>query len=98
MSLKIRDRPGYMSNTSSGFGMTGALLGQELCKRKTPQENIAIIQQTIEPDITMPHVACFHGIQPSLVFKWKNNIWKEVSLLLLRRGCCPCFRIAAAIK
>ncbi|MCV5633264.1 tpnC protein, partial [Escherichia coli] len=24
--------------------MTGILLGQEVCKRKTPQDNIAIIQ------------------------------------------------------
>ncbi|EOO9526148.1 tpnC protein, partial [Escherichia coli] len=28
--------------------MTGILLGQELRKRKTPQEKIAIIQQTME--------------------------------------------------
>ncbi|MCZ8675932.1 hypothetical protein OM195_21060 [Escherichia albertii] len=33
--------------------------------------------------MTVSHVACLHGIQPSLLFKWKNNIWKEVSLLLL---------------
>lgn len=83
MSLKIRDGPGYISNTSSGFGMTGTLLGLELRKRKTPQEKIAIIQQTMEPDMTMSHVTRSHGIQPSLLFKWKNNIWKDVSLLLL---------------
>ncbi|EIQ0435372.1 tpnC protein, partial [Escherichia coli] len=29
--------------------MTGILQGQELRKRKTPQEKIAIIQQTMEP-------------------------------------------------
>ncbi|EAX5130546.1 TPA: tpnC protein, partial [Klebsiella variicola subsp. variicola] len=28
--------------------MTGILLGQEVRKRKTPQEKIAIIQQTME--------------------------------------------------
>lgn len=43
MYLKIRDRLGYMSNTSSNFEMTGILLEQELRKRKTPQEKIAII-------------------------------------------------------
>ncbi|TJP96200.1 hypothetical protein C9Z70_23025 [Escherichia coli] len=34
MCLNIRDRLGYMSDTSSNFEMTGTLLGQELRKRK----------------------------------------------------------------
>ncbi len=72
-----------MSNTSSNFEMTGTLLGQGLRKRKTPQEKIDIIQQTMEPGMTVSHVARLHSIQPGLLFKWKNNIWKEVSLLLL---------------
>ncbi|EEV5791819.1 hypothetical protein D0X02_23840 [Escherichia coli] len=33
MYLKIRDKLGYMSNSSSNFEMTGTLLGQELRKR-----------------------------------------------------------------
>ncbi|WP_252869735.1 transposase, partial [Shigella boydii] len=45
--------------------MTGTLLGLELRKRKTPQEKIAIIQQTMEPSMTVSHVARLHGIQPS---------------------------------
>ncbi|EGG0579054.1 transposase, partial [Escherichia coli] len=53
--------------------MTGILLGQELRKRKTPQEKIAIIQQTMEPGMTVSHVARLHGIQPSLLFKWKKQ-------------------------
>lgn len=36
-----------MSNTSSNFEMAGVLLGKEVRKRKTPQEKIAIIQQTM---------------------------------------------------
>ncbi|EOD2225302.1 transposase, partial [Escherichia coli] len=48
--------------------MTGILQGQELRKRKTPQEKIAIIQQTMEPGMTVSHVARLHGIQPSLLF------------------------------
>ncbi len=62
-----------MSNTSSNFEMTGTLLGQEFRKRKTSQEKIAIIQQTMEPGVTVSHVACLHGIQPSLLFKWKKQ-------------------------
>lgn len=72
-----------MSNTSSNFEITGTLLGQELRNRKTPQKKIAITQQTTEPGMTVSHVVRLHGIQPSLLFKWKNNTWKEVSLLLL---------------
>ncbi|RIF76099.1 tpnC protein [Shigella boydii] len=45
-----------MSNTSSNFEMTGTLLGLELRKRKTPQEKIAIIQQTMEPGMTVSEV------------------------------------------
>ncbi len=37
-----------MSNTNTNFEMTGILLGQDVRKRKTPQEKIAIIQQTME--------------------------------------------------
>lgn len=37
-----------MSNTSSNFEMAGVLLGKDVRKRKTPQEKIAIIQQTME--------------------------------------------------
>ena len=60
-------------STSANFEMTGILLGQELRKRKTPQEKIAIIQQTMEPGMTVSHVARLHGIQPSLLFKWKKQ-------------------------
>lgn len=63
MYLKIRDRLGYMSNTSSNFEMTGTLLGLELRKRKTPQEKIAIIQQTMEPGMTVSHVARLPGLK-----------------------------------
>ncbi len=55
-----------MSNTNANFDMTGILLGQEVRKRRTPQEKIAIIQQTMEPGMNVSHVARLHGIQPSL--------------------------------
>ncbi|AYW54134.1 hypothetical protein EFT36_08465 [Raoultella ornithinolytica] len=38
-----------MSNNHVNFEMTGSPLGQEVRKRKTPQEKSVIIQQTIEP-------------------------------------------------
>lgn len=71
--LHIRDRLEYMSNTNAYFEMTGILLGKEVRKPKTPQEKIAIIQQTMEPGMNVSHVARLHGIQPSLLFKWKKQ-------------------------
>lgn len=47
--LLIKDRLKYMPNTSANFEMIGSLLGQEVRKRITPQEKIAIIQQTMGP-------------------------------------------------
>lgn len=88
-----------MSNTSSNFEMTGILLGPELCKRKTPQEKIAIIQQTMKPGMTVPHVDRLHGIQPSLLFKWKKQ-YQEGRLTAVAAGedVVPASELAAAIK
>ncbi|PXK47943.1 hypothetical protein DMR84_28760 [Klebsiella variicola] len=47
-----------MSNTNANFEMTGILLGQEVRKRKTPQEKIDIIQQTMEPGMNVSHGHC----------------------------------------
>lgn len=76
-----------MSNTNANFEMTGILLGQEARKRKTPQEKIAIIQQTMEPGMNVSHIARLHGIQPSLL----SNIRKAVSppLLQEKKLCQP---------
>lgn len=88
-----------MSNTSSNFEMTGTLLGQGLRKRKTPQEKIDIIQQTMEPGMTVSHVARLHSIQPGLLFKWKKQ-YLEGSLTAVAAGedVVPASELAAAIK
>lgn len=65
--------------------MTGSLLGQEVRRRKTPQEKIAIIQQTMEPGMNVSLVARLHGIQPSLLFKWKKQ-YLEGSLVAVAAG------------
>nr|WP_320750720.1 IS3 family transposase [Enterobacter roggenkampii] len=76
--------------------MTGILLGQEVRKRKTPQEKIAIIQQTMEPGM---NVARLHGIQPSLLFKWKKQ-YQEGSLTAVAAGeeVVPASELTAALK
>ncbi|QEP77552.1 IS3 family transposase [Escherichia coli] len=79
--------------------MTGILLGQEARKRKTPQEKIAIIQQTMEPGMNVSHVARLHGIQPSLLFKWKKQ-YQEGSLTAVAAGeeVVPASELTAALK
>lgn len=72
-----------MSNTKSSFEMTGILSGQEACNHNTPQEMIAIFQQTREPGMNVSHVARLHGIQPSLQFKWKKLYQEAASPPLL---------------
>lgn len=88
-----------MSNTGSNFEMTGILLGQELRKRKTPQEKIAIIQQSMAPGMTLSHVARLHGIQPRLLFKWKKQ-YLEGSLTAVAAGedVVPASELATALK
>ena len=48
--------------------MVEVLSGPE--RHLTPQEKIAIIQQTIEPGMTVSHVARLHGINANQIFKW----------------------------
>ena len=49
------------------------VLGPEKRRRRSVQEKIAIIQQTMEPGMNVSHVGRLHGIQPSLLFKWKKQ-------------------------
>ena len=74
-----------MSNTNANFEMTVILLGQEARKRKAPQEKIAIIQQAMEPGMNVSLVARLHGIQPSLLPKWKKQN-QEGSLTAVAAG------------
>ncbi|HCS8664387.1 TPA: IS3 family transposase [Klebsiella pneumoniae] len=75
------------------------LLGQEVRKRRTAQEKIAIIQQTMEPGMNVSHVARLHGIQPSLLFKWKKQ-YQEGSLTAVAAGedVVPASELTAALK
>ncbi|STT63451.1 IS2 repressor TnpA [Klebsiella pneumoniae] len=87
-----------MSNTNANFEMTGILLGQEARKRKTPQEKIAIIQQTIEPGMNVSHVARLHGIQPGLLFKWKKQYQGSLIAVAAGEQVVPASELAAAMK
>nr|WP_280116132.1 transposase [Kosakonia arachidis] len=47
-------------------------------RRRTPQENIPIIQQTMEPGMTVSPVARLHGINANPIFKWHRPLMKGI--------------------
>ncbi|EON1141767.1 transposase, partial [Escherichia coli] len=57
--------------------MVEVLSGPERRRRRTPQEKIAIIQQTMEPGMTVSHVARLHGINANQILgsdaQWNEN-------------------------
>ena len=68
-----------MSNTNANFEVTGILLGQEIRKRKTPKEKIAIIQLTMEPGMKCLPCRTSARYSAQLQFKWKKQ-YQERSL------------------
>lgn len=62
-----------MFNTSQNNKMVELLSGPERRRRRTPQEKIAIIQQTMEPGMTVSHVARQHSVAASQLFLWRKQ-------------------------
>ncbi|HDT6088488.1 TPA: transposase [Raoultella ornithinolytica] len=79
--------------------MVEVLSGPERRRRRTPQEKIAIIQQTMAPDMTVPHVARLHGINANQIFKWCRQ-YEDGSLTAVAsvEEVVPASELAAANK
>ena len=75
-----------MFNTSQNNKMVEVLSGPERRRRRTPQEKIAIIQQTMEPGMTV-------------IFKWRRQ-YEDGSLTAVASGeeVVPASELAAANK
>lgn len=88
-----------MFNTSQNNKMVEVLSGPERRRRRTPQEKIAIIQQTMEPCMTVSHVARQHGINANQIFKWCRQ-YEDGSLTAVASGedVVPASELAAANK
>jgi len=88
-----------MFNISQSNEMVKELSGTERCRRRTPQEKIAIIQQTMEPGMTVSHVARLHGINANQSFKWRKQ-YEDGSLTAVTVGeeVVPASKLAAATK
>ncbi|EPZ8562389.1 transposase, partial [Salmonella enterica] len=62
--------------------MVEVLSGPERRRRRTPQEKIAIIQQTMEPGMTVSHVARLHGINANQIFRHCCKVSDEAAFCL----------------
>lgn len=75
------------------------LSGPERRRHPTPQEKIAIIQQAMEPGVTVSHVARPHSINTNQIFKWRRQ-YEDGSLTVVAsgEGVIPASELAAANK
>ena len=75
------------------------VLGPEKRRRRTAQEKIAIVQQSLEPGMTVSVVARHHGVAASQLFLWRKQ-YQEGSLTAVATGeqVVPASELASAMK
>jgi transposase len=68
-------------------------------RRRTAQEKIAIVQETLEPGASVSAVARRYGVNANQVFAWRKQ-YQEGSLAAVKAGesVVPASELAAAIK
>jgi Transposase len=48
------------------------VLGTERRRRWSPQDKLQIVEETMQPGVTVTEVARRHGLAPSVVFTWRR--------------------------
>ena len=48
------------------------ITGRERRRRYTAEQKLALVEQTLQPGMTVSAVARLHGVSPSLLFKWRQ--------------------------
>ena len=48
------------------------ITGRERRRRYTAEQKLRLVEQTMQPGMTVSAVAREHGISPSLLFKWRQ--------------------------
>ncbi|NJD86227.1 hypothetical protein EWM60_18195 [Candidatus Erwinia dacicola] len=88
-----------MFSTGHNDKMIEILSGPERRRRRTPQEKIAIVQQTLKPGMTVSHVARLHGVNANQVFIWRRQ-YQNGSLTAVSAGedVVPASELIAAMK
>ncbi|SAL02492.1 transposase [Caballeronia pedi] len=87
------------SKPSHYVELLAILTEPERRRRRTPQEKIAIVQETLEPGASVSGVARRHGVNANQVFGWRKQ-YQEGSLAAVKAGesVVPASELAAAIK
>lgn len=88
-----------MFNTGHHENMIEVLSGPERRRRRTAQEKIAIVRQTMELGMTVSHVARLHGINANQVFTWRRQ-YQNGSLTAVCAGeeVVPASELSVAMK
>jgi len=75
------------------------VLGPYRCRRRSVQEKITIVQQSLEPGMTMSLVARQHSVATSQLFLWRKQ-YQEDSLTAVAAGeqVVPASELASAMK
>lgn len=50
------------------------ITGVERRRRYSAQEKVRLVEQTMEPGMTVSAVARMHGVSPSLLFEWRRRM------------------------
>lgn len=50
------------------------ITGHERRRRYSAQEKVRLVEQTMEPGMTVSAVARMHGVSPSLLFGWRRRM------------------------
>jgi transposase len=68
-------------------------------RRRSVQEKVAIVQETLEPGATVSAVARRHGVNPNQVFAWRKQ-YQDGSLAAVKAGeaVVPVSQLATAMK
>jgi transposase len=50
------------------------ITGRERRRRYTAEEKVRLVEQTMQPGMTVSAVARLHGVSPSLLFQWRRRM------------------------
>lgn len=64
----------YDPDASFSFAKPEVLSSPERRRRWSVAEKIRIVEETMQPGVSVSYVARRHGIAPSQVFKWKSRM------------------------
>jgi hypothetical protein len=70
------------------------IAGRERRRRYGAEQKLALIEETMQPSMTVPAVARLHGVSPSLLFKWRLALlpscpWSELECAVVSFSAGP---------